>query len=973
MAPSTGYSILITEAELESIFARVRRLHGSTYNVAKPKDDDDRDGNLAIHSHIHERTNEGEIGRPSQGRIGDSNEALQRVLDDVRDGLQGLVSRTELDRFLDDLERENAVLSARWGDRYRQVMDRADEYRYAAGGATQGGDGDEIERSSPEHCFAFMPSIMEIWPWGEELGRWITRGNNSSISGTATGDCRWLPCVLPEQVVAFIRTLPQSWRENLIFATPVYINDDVSSTSSPEKNKTGLESRLHHERAQGQPPTCDKPTAFAMLLVDLIGALSARAADAEALSGFRKADLPNIRGPEGKIQALVMVLDMCLKALPQCRGKQKRNALAAARGVDDDDDGDGDSSGDAKDPNSAGVEKGNQDDKKNSEKQQPLLLLIDRIDSVVCPETEHYVKKTVLLFKEACSAASSSNTTTTSTATSNIEVDIKTPSRAGRRSAETATPMTTRSKSLISRFHRSRRGLADGPPSHAASLGRSSGRDDSLDGGSDAAGQIRVLFLIPDDKGRAFLESTCGVSPVVSTAKVDEADKDLPKPAANHHDTHREQPTKKSTGRSQWARGYTMIRLTQKRETRREQEPTPNSDNQIPDQGEEEGRVNREQTQGDSDDDVGQDLWAFKPPLLASTQSPTVAPGTRSTALAARRRPLTLPLPLPLPLPLSFPLMLNIHKHKHRHKTDKKKQRHPIIPTRPPTPSPFIPKTNRHQHRHRYTAPGRPAYWLPLRPLDEVPESSLSPISPGITTDASSTTSAQKSTGGGAGGTGGAKKRPTSLQLVTNHHRSTSNYNDPISAALPSSPFLFPRQSPRPPVLRSPLSPSSPSPLPSSPAVVPEDCPRAARKILGFPLSPTSPREQSTPGSGGGGGGGVIPQPDSAPRRNERGGSRDKISSSSNNKTQTKPKRTMPLAAQFARTRQRWSSLSSSSSLSLRTKATIPRPNSQTTTTGITDDLGRSTAALRRMSSATDLLRRIPLGNRYSLGGKLGG
>lgn len=959
MAPSTGYSILITEAELESIFARVRRLHGSTYNVAKPndsKDDDGRGGNLAIHSHIHERTNEGEIGRPSQGRIGDSNEALQRVLDDVRDGLQGLVSRTELDRFLDELERENAVLSARWGGRYRQVMDRADEYHYASSGSVaRDSDGDEDGGISSGHRFASMPSIMESWSWGEELGRWITRGSNSSTSGSTTGDCRWLTCNIPEQVVAFTRTLPWSWADNFIFATPVYIDDDGSNTSSQEKNKPGPDSRLSHEHTQGQPPTCGKPTAFATLLVDLIGALSARAADAEALSGFRKADLPNIRCPEGKIQALVMVLDMCLKALPQCQGKkQKKNSLVAARGVDDTNGNAG--GGDTKGPDDVGVEDNNKDGKTDSQ-QQPLLLLIDRIDSVVCPETEHYVKKTVLLLKEACSAASSSNTTTTSAATSNIKVDIKTPSRAGRRSAETATPMTTRSKSLISRFHRSRRGLVNGPPSHAGWVGSSSGRDGSLNSGSDASGQIRVLFLIPGDTGRAFLESTCGVSPVVSTTAVSEADKDLPRPAANNHDTHLAQPTKKSTRRPQWARGYAMIRLTQKRETRREQEPTPDVADQIPNHGEEEGRANKEEAQEDSDNDVGQDLWAFKPPLLASIQSPTVAPSTRSTVLAARRRPLTLTLPLPLPLPLSFPLALNIHKHKHRHKTDKEKQRHHLIPTRPPTPSPFVSRTNRHQHLHRYTTPGRPAYRLPLRPLDEVSEIPPSPP------DTTAHTRITSSTGGG----GGAKKRPTSLQLVTNHHRSTSNYNDPISAALPSSPFLFPRQSLRPPVLRSPLSPSSPSPLPSSPGVVPENCPRAARKILGFPLSPISLRAQSMPGGGGGG----ISQIDPATSKNERGDSRDKVSTSTNSKKGIKQhKRTAPLAAHFKRTRQRWSSLSSSSSL--RAKATIPRPNSQIMTEG-TDGTGRSKAALRRMSSATDLLRRIPLGNRYSLGGKLGG
>ncbi|KAJ1336063.1 hypothetical protein MN608_02811 [Microdochium nivale] len=177
MARPTGFSILVTETDLAGVFARITELHGQTF---------DRSQTEILPAAASTTRNEKNSGGPTviiEQLTTEKNVALQRVLDDVRDGLLGLVSRTEFDRFLDGLERENAVLSARHGHGHCRILYMADMKRNTTSG--------DAETCSGSH------ELPE-----DELRRWITSADSTagrSWHGSQPASrCRVLMCGQPE-------------------------------------------------------------------------------------------------------------------------------------------------------------------------------------------------------------------------------------------------------------------------------------------------------------------------------------------------------------------------------------------------------------------------------------------------------------------------------------------------------------------------------------------------------------------------------------------------------------------------------------------------------------------------------------------------------------------------------------------------------------------------------------------------------
>ncbi|KXJ93738.1 hypothetical protein Micbo1qcDRAFT_201698 [Microdochium bolleyi] len=508
MEPPKGFSILVTEAELANVFARVLELHDETFSrTAQNTALSPLPPPLPPKNHEQPTQTPTDQIKPQNTVASqrNKNKALQCVLDDVRDGLLGLVSRTEFDRFLDGLEKENILLSARHGNRHRRILSTADRNNGASSAVGR----------------ARMTGLGQ--PFEDGLRRWILQSAcdaETARQGTpkAAINCRWLLCGRPEQLITVLRRMPPPWAENCIFVTPVCVTQENGSGINTGNTNTNT-NRLSHDNGS-QQSHCDKRTVFTMLLVDLISAISGHVADESVLSGFKKADLPNIQSPQGRIQALVMVLEVCVRALftpaaSQLRKDQSQGSRATTKAENA-------ALGDRTPGHSGRQDAGAGDDnaaaKHTRKHPRPLLLLIDRIDSVVCPETEHYVKKTITMLRIlsgplACTTAFD----------------------------------TRSSVSLRSRFCAELAERANDGGSNDAN------RDTPKDGPA-----IKVLFTVSDEAGRVFLEKQCGLSAVAEPVELESDLGHIVLRAQKSRDALRGQPHK--TPRKPQPRGLDDIR-----------------------------------------------------------------------------------------------------------------------------------------------------------------------------------------------------------------------------------------------------------------------------------------------------------------------------------------------------------------------------------------------------------------------------
>ncbi|KAH7037158.1 uncharacterized protein B0I36DRAFT_402671 [Microdochium trichocladiopsis] len=496
------------------------------------------------------------------------NKALQRVLDDIRDGLQGLVSRTEFHRFLDELERENTVLSATCGHRQQRLLGLAE--RIIGGDAALTGRRN-AERGLWSSNDALGRGMPGIWPQ-DEIWRWIL--GTVSLTSTASSrlvvedrHCRWVMCDRPEQVIAFVRALPRPLPDNFVFVTPIYVETSEYHLREDQKQAK------HHREPQStrpdscpsSPQPCDKQTALAMLLVDLISTFSRHATDETVFDGLRKADMPNIRSPEGRIQALIIVLDICLKVASRHYSHSSQACPAGLRNSRM-------SFQDGKHPRSTG----------GDQSEQSLLIVVDRIDAVVGPETEHYVKKMVLLLKQAASPASGATT------------------GAGAFSVHRGTS----THPLMSRFHLSHRALSGPSTCGAGGIAGS-----TCGNARGACPTIRVLFTIVDEAGRQWLEQRCGISPVTEASVLDRDAQGMAGQRVVNHDgtvqtrTHADEKMM-SQASAHGATSQAGDREQIKKELR-------NCD---------------ENTQKKCVGEADEDLWAVRPSLLSALASPTGLP-----------------------------------------------------------------------------------------------------------------------------------------------------------------------------------------------------------------------------------------------------------------------------------------------------------------------------------------------------------